>query len=179
MTGLILPRHVAAMERQRREKVAASAPVAPASKVGGYEGKRNEIETDDFIRPEDVADQVTQFSQYDGIVPKPVGWRIALLVLTIPEQSSGGVIIVDEHREARSLASPQGVVISVGPQAYGDANRFPNKEPWVRVGDRVLFQKYGGRMFQIRTGQHIAILNDTEIGAVVDSGWLETEGAAT
>lgn len=178
MTGLLLPRHVVAMEQQRKAKLAASAPAVPANKVAGYEGNRNEIETDDFIRPEDVADQVTKFSRYDGIVPKPVGWRIAILVLTIPEQSSGGVIIVDEHREARSLASPQGVVISVGPQAYQDASRFPNKEPWVRVGDRVLFQKYGGRMFQIRTGQHIAILNDTEIGAVVDSGWLETEGAA-
>lgn len=179
MTGLILPKHVAAMERQRRAGIASATPNA-AQKVGGYESKRNEIETDDFIRPEDVADQISQFAKYDGIVPRPVGWRIALLVLTIPEQTSGGVIIMDEHRDARSLASPQGVVISLGPQAYGDANRFPDKEPWVRVGDRVLFQKYGGRMFQIRTGQHIAILNDTEIGAVVDSGWLETnEGATT
>lgn len=165
---LILPKHVAAKLR------AQNAPIAAASRVGGFESaQKHALETDDFIEPEDVAEQVKRFLQYDGTVPRPVGWRVAVLVLTIPEKSAGGVIMVDDHREARSLASPQGIVVGLGETAYKDAARFPENRPWVKVGDRVLFQKYGGRMFQLRTGQHIAILNDTEFAGVVDGGWIE------
>lgn len=166
---LILPKHVAAQLRQREES---------ARRAGGYEraaASKHALNSDDFIDPADVAAQVQTFLQYDGAVPTPVGWRVAVLVLTIPEVTSGGVHLVDDNREARSLASPQGVVIGVGAQAYADEARFPNKEPWVRIGDRVMFQKYAGRMFQIRTGQHIAVLNDTDFAGVVDGGWLEKE----
>lgn len=162
---LILPKHVAAKLRAQQ---------TPAPRVGGFEAaQKHALETDDFIEPQDVAEQVNRFLEYTGTVPRPVGWRVAVLVLTIPEQSAGGVIMVDDHREARSLASPQGVVVGLGDMAYKDPARFPENRPWVKVGDRVLFQKYGGRMFQLRTGQHIAILNDTEFAGVVDSGWIE------
>ena len=83
--------------------------------------------------------------------------------------------MADDNREARSMASPQGVVVAMGPSAYKDAERFPDGKPWVHIGDRVMFQKYSGRMFQIRTGQHIAVLNDTDFAAVIDTGWLEQE----
>ncbi len=168
MTGLLLPKHVAA--NLRTQHIAAKN----ADKVGGFEPtKKHALDTDDFIEPQDIAAQVEQFLAYDGVVPQPVGWRVTVLMLTIPEVSAGGVILVDDNRQARSVASPQGIVIGVGPQAYMDPARF--QAPWVKVGDRVLFQKYGGRMFQLRNGQHIAVLNDTEFAAVVDGGWLEQE----
>jgi co-chaperonin GroES (HSP10) len=165
--SLLLPKHVAA-----KLKAQASATKA----VPGFDAqKKHALSTDDFIDPSDVAQQVADFLAYDGVVPRPVGWRVSVLVLTIPEITTGGVFMPSDDREARSLASPQGIVLSLGPTAYADPTRFPNKLPWVNVGDRVMFQKYGGRMFQIRTGQHIAILNDTEFAGVVDGGWLEQE----
>lgn len=174
MTGLLLPRRYA---DQLAAKRAATAPSVPANKVGGYETPiKHALDTDDFLEPEQVAEQVEQFTKYTGPVPRPVGWRVAVLVLTVPDTTAGGLIMVDDHRDARALASPQGVVIAVGDSAYADPARFPNKQAWVNVGDRVLFQKYGGRMFQLRTGQHVAFLNDTEFTGVVDTGWLEPKG---
>jgi len=163
---LILPKHVAAQIRS------ASTHTGKAS---GFQRDSNKhaTHTDDFIDPADVAAQVRSFVEYEGAVPAPVGWRVAVLVLTIPEVTAGGLHMIDDSREARSLASPQGVVVAVGSQAYRDPERFPDGEPWVRVGDRVMFQKYAGRMFQIRTGQHIAILNDTDFAGVVDRGWVQ------
>jgi co-chaperonin GroES (HSP10) len=164
--SLILPKHVAAKLKAQQSKNA----------VAGFESQqKHAISTDDFIDPSDVAEQVQTFLSYDGVVPRPVGWRVSVLVLTIPEVTAGGLIMATDDREARSLASPQGIILALGPTAYADPARFPDKKPWVNVGDRVMFQKYGGRMFQIRTGQHIAILNDTEFAGVVDGGWLEQE----
>ncbi len=169
---LILPKHVAANLRKRE---------APVGAAGGFhrEANKHATHTDDFIDPADVATQVKTFVDYEGSVPAPVGWRVAVLVLTIPEITAGGLHMIDDSREARALASPQGVVVAVGSQAYRDPERFPDGEPWVRVGDRVMFQKYAGRMFQIRTGQHIAILNDTDFAGVVDRGWVQESEAAT
>ena len=169
MARLLLPNHVAATLRRQQQAARATNP-----KVGGYEAQsKHALDTDDFITPDQVAEQVQMFINYDGAVPQPTGWRVAVLVLTIPEVSSGGLLMVDDHREARALASPQGVVIALGPTAYRDPARFPENRAWVNVGDRVLFQKYGGRMFQLRNGQHIAFLNDTEFAGVVDTDWIE------
>ena len=169
--SLLLPKHLASQLRQQEARKMQNG------KVGGYESAavRHALNSDDFIGPQDVAEQVAQFLAYDGARPNPVGWRVAVLVLTIPETTAGGVIMADDNREARSMASPQGVVVAMGPSAYKDAERFPDGKPWVHIGDRVMFQKYSGRMFQIRTGQHIAVLNDTDFAAVIDTGWLEQE----
>ena len=161
---LILPKHVAAQMRSRH---AADGPVPAAPSA---------ISTDDFIDPQHIAEQVAQFLRYEGAIPRPVGWRVAVLVLTLPDVTAGGVHLVDDHREARAIASPQGIVIALGEQAYDDDTRFKSKTPWVSVGDRVLFQKYGGRMYQLRNGQRIAVLNDTDFSAVVDRGWMAVEG---
>jgi len=168
--SLLLPRHVAAA--RAKEKAAAPA------RIGGFERPQNSarrVDTDDFISDGDVIDQIAQIPD-DRPLPKPVGWRLMLLVLSAPETSEGGVIMVDDHREAKSLSSPQGVVLAMGDAAFKDPGRFDS--PWCSVGDRVLFQKYGGRMFQLRSGQHLVFLNDTEIVGVVDGGWIDPEAAA-
>lgn len=161
---LLLPTHVAnRLKRQEQQK----------PRVGGYEANsKHYLETDDFITPDQVAEQVAEFLAYEGTVPKPVGWRVSCLVLTIPETSQGGVIMVDDHRESRALSSPQGIILALGPNAYRDPSRFEGNSPWVTTGDRVLFQKYGGRMFQLSNGQHICFLNDTEFAGVLDRGWI-------
>lgn len=161
---LILPKHVAAQLRKTH---------AEKSRVPGYEAtRRHALDSDDFLDPSDVAAQLKRFIEYDGAVPKPVGWRVSVLLLTIPEETAGGVIMNDGNIESRSVASPQGIVLALGESAYTDPVRFP-RGPWVRAGDRVVFQKYSGRMFQIRTGQHIAFLNDTDFAGYVDRDWLE------
>lgn len=165
--SLLLPRHVAAARAKQKS----------TERIGGFERPQNSarrVDTDDFIGDNDVVEQIAQIPD-DRPLPKPVGWRLMLLVLSVPETSEGGVIMVDDHREAKSLSSPQGVVLAMGDAAFKDSARFDT--PWCAVGDRVLFQKYGGRMFQLRSGQHLVFLNDTEIVGIVDGGWIDPEAA--
>jgi hypothetical protein len=95
-------------------------------------------------------------------------------MLTIPETSSGGVHIVDDNREARSMSSPQGVILNIGPGAYRDPARFSIDgvlTPWHKVGDRIQFVKYDAQPFQLPNGQRLGILTDTQPVALFDSGW--------
>ena len=142
------------------------------------------MDSDDFVSPDDVREQLAQLQEYINLrrqeepeynLPQPTGWKVCVLMLTIPEKSAGGVFVVDDAKEQRALASPQGVVLAVGPGAYQDTDRFGdgdgNISPWVRVGDRITLVKYDASMFQIANGQRLGFINDTQPIAVIEKGW--------
>jgi co-chaperonin GroES (HSP10) len=161
--SLVLPRHVAASMR-------AAENIRKTS--------THRIDADDWATVEDVHQQLQDLQDYmtqrreeepSYHLPSPVGWKLMVLVLTIPEKSAGGVIIVDDAKEQRSLASPQGVVLKAGVDAFRDPERF--NEPWCGVGDRISFVKYDAQMFQLANGQRLGFLNDTQPLSVIDSNW--------
>ena len=69
----------------------------------------------------------------------PLGSRIKIKVGNKQEaKTAGGIIyeVADEKRED----GEDGVVVELGNLAYANL-----PEPWVKLGDRVLFQRYGGK----------------------------------
>ena len=179
---LILPKHVAA-------NVAANARTKREAAVADSITKSttNHMTSDDFVTQADVAAQLQELEAYIGerremepeyCLPTAIGWRLMVLMLTIPEKSAGGVFVVDEMREARSMSSPQGVVLGVGPAAYQDRSRFAldgELQQWVEEGDRVFWKKYDVTTFQIANGQRIGFMNDTQPVGVIDRGWIKKE----
>lgn len=175
---LILPRHIAAARRDQQQSAVADSITKSTT---------NHMTSDDFVTPKDVIAQLQELDDYieerkqvspDYMLPRPLGWRLTVLMLTIPETSAGGVVMVDEMREARSMSSPQGVVLSVGGAAYQDRSRFAiggELDPWVKVGDRILWKKYDVTTFQIANGQRLGFMNDTQPVGIVDRDWLKQE----
>lgn len=142
------------------------------------QSSRHRIDSDDWATVSDVKAQLDQLQQYINerreqeptyVLPTPNGWKLMVLMLTIPEKSAGGVIIVDDAKEARALSSPQGVVLATGSQCYKDPSRFEG--PWCEVGDRICFVKYDASQFQIANGQRLGFLNDTQPVSTIDKGW--------
>lgn len=155
-------------------------PKKPTMVGGNSIGKSSvhRIDSDDWATKKDVLAQLDQLNDYinerrqeeeDYSLPMAIGWKLMILMITIPEKSAGGVIVVDDAREQRSLASPQGVVLDIGPQAFNDPARFD--VPWVEVGDRITLVKYDATMFQLGNGQRLGFLNDTQPVSLIDRGW--------
>jgi hypothetical protein len=180
MTSLLLPRHQAAILAARKQVTEREAAAATAI------GSRNTnamLASDDFVGPVDVNDQLAKLGSYieerreaqpGYTLPKPSGWKLMLLILTIPDETAGGLILIDDSKEAKSLASPQGVILDMGPAAYTDANRFSvhgEVSPWHERGDRISFVRYDAAMFQLSNGQRLGFLNDTQPVACIDKGW--------
>lgn len=177
---LLMPAHVA---RQRAAEKAAAAAAAAADSIA-KRTSLNHMDSDDFVTPRVVTEQLEQLrgfitqrrlEQPGYVLPKPLGWKLQLLMLTIPEESDGGVILVDDSREARSLASPQGVVLAVAPLCYTDPSRFAAGDeapaPWCQVGDRISIAKYDATMYMLGNGQRLGVVNDTQPVMLIDSGW--------
>ena len=99
-------------------------------------------------------------------LPKPTGYRVLILPFTLPEVTKGGIHIAKATLDKERIATVVGYVVAMGPDAYGDLNKFP-EGPWCKKGDWVIFGRYAGARFQIEGGD-MRLLNDDEILATIE-----------
>lgn len=94
---------------------------------------------------------------------EPLGDRIVVKAISPEEVVRGGIILPDTAKE-----KPQeGEVIAVGPgRITDDGKRIPMD---VKVGDRVIYAKYGGTELKDGT-EELLILRESDVLAKVSKG---------
>ena len=91
---------------------------------------------------------------------KPLKDRLLVKYSEEPEKSSGGLYIPDSAKE-----KPQeGKVVASGPGRVTDDGKLQAME--VKVGDLVLFEKYGGSKLKLEGTEYIIIREDEVLGIV-------------
>lgn len=92
---------------------------------------------------------------------RPLGDKVVVEVIEEPQTTVSGIVLPDSAKEK----SQRGKVIAVGSGKLLDNG---NREPMeVKVGDTVLFAKYGGTEVDLG-GQELMILSQRDIHAVLD-----------
>ncbi|BCV25918.1 MAG TPA: co-chaperone GroES [Firmicutes bacterium] len=92
---------------------------------------------------------------------KPLGDRIVVKAISAEEKTKGGIVLPDTAKE-----KPQeGEVIAVGPGRVLDNGQ--RLAPEVKVGDRVIYAKYGGTEVKL-DGEEYLILRESDVLAVVE-----------
>ena len=91
---------------------------------------------------------------------RPLHDRVVVKRIDAEEKSAGGIIIPDTAKEKPS----QGEVMAVGPGGRDDAGKLIPID--VRVGDRVLFGKWGGTEVKI-DGEELLIMKESDIMGVL------------
>jgi co-chaperonin GroES (HSP10) len=105
-------------------------------------------------------------SAAEAFLPRPMGYKVLLAVPTVGEKTGAGVYLPPDLRKREETASVVGHVVSLGPDAYSDASKFPNGA-WCKEGDWVMFRSYAGTRFKVN-GAEYRMVNDDTIEAVVD-----------
>ena len=92
---------------------------------------------------------------------KPLGSRVVVEPLEQEEVTAGGIVLPETAKE-----KPQkGVILSVGP---GDRDEDGDRIAMdVKVGDTVLYAKYGGTEIKI-DGKKLLILRESDLLAIVE-----------
>ena len=91
---------------------------------------------------------------------KPLEDRIVIRQVEAEQTTASGLVIPDTAKE-----KPQeGTVLAVGPGRFEDGNRVPLD---VKVGDKVLYSKYGGTEVKYN-GEDYLILSSRDVLAVVN-----------
>ena len=94
-----------------------------------------------------------------GSKVSPLADRVVIKPLEEAEQMRGGLYIPDTAKEKPQ----QGEIIAVGPGRFEKDKRVPMD---VKVGDTVLYAKYGGTEVTIE-GEQYLILRESDVLAVI------------
>jgi len=93
----------------------------------------------------------------------PAGDRVLILPEEVEKTTKGGIIIPETETGKYQMAQVFGRLVAVGPDCWSDYSG-----PFAKVGDRVMFAKYGGLQFKGADGVQYRLSNDTDITALVD-----------
>jgi len=100
-------------------------------------------------------------------LPRPSGYKLLCAVPQFDQKFDGSSLIKpDAVTRVEEQTTSVLFVLAVGPDAYGDAVKFPTG-PWCKEGDFVLVRTYAGTRFKVH-GKEFRILNDDMIEGVVD-----------
>jgi chaperonin GroES len=91
---------------------------------------------------------------------KPLEDRVVVKPIEEEETTMSGLVIPDTAKEKPT----EGEVVAVGPGRYEDGNLVPMG---VKVGDRVIYSKYGGNEYKYK-GDEYVILQARDIYAVIE-----------
>ncbi|MBI5150544.1 MAG: co-chaperone GroES [Candidatus Omnitrophica bacterium] len=92
---------------------------------------------------------------------QPLSDKVIVRPLEAQEKTKGGIILPDTAKE-----KPQeGKIVAVGKGKVLESGQV--KTPGVKVGDRVLYGKYGGNEVKSVEGEELLILREEDIYAVV------------
>jgi chaperonin GroES len=92
---------------------------------------------------------------------QPLADRIVVKVLEAKEVTKGGILLPETAKE-----KPQeGKVVAVGKGRMADNGHIVALE--VKVGDRVLFAKYGGTEITNAEGEELLIMKEEDVLAIV------------
>jgi chaperonin GroES len=92
---------------------------------------------------------------------KPLGSRVVVEPVEQEEVTAGGIVLPETAKE-----KPQkGKVLSVGPGDRDEDGKYIAMD--VKVGDVVLFAKYGGTEIKVE-GKKLLILRESDLLAIVE-----------
>lgn len=113
-----------------------------------------------WLNPEEI--------QIPPDLPKPLLWRVLLLPMQPKVVSRGGILLPASAQDAEAQLQIIGKVAAMGPLAgKSEKYRVDGALQYdVKVGDWVLFPRYGGQRMEFR-GLRLLLMNDDAIEAVV------------
>ncbi len=90
----------------------------------------------------------------------PLGDRIVVKPMEAEEKTKGGIILPDTAKEK----PVEGTIVATGPGRKSDDGKVVELE--VKVGDKVLYGKYGGTEVTIDSEEYL-IMRESDIFAIV------------
>lgn len=90
-----------------------------------------------------------------------VGNRVLIKPKDLEQKTASGIIInYGEAEKRHKMATMEGTVVGIGPCCWED---YPG-DPWVSVGDRVIFAQYAGKIVtDPDTGEEFFVTNDIDV----------------
>jgi chaperonin GroES len=104
------------------------------------------------------------FSNISGFIP--LGHRVLVLPDVIEKKTESGIILALDTVGREDMAQIKGTVIAIGDGCWKDTTT----SDWAAPGDRIVFGKYSGLVWEGSDGQKYRILNDLDVVGLITEG---------
>ena len=91
----------------------------------------------------------------DGVKIKPLSDRVIVKPLEMDKKTAGGLLLPDTKEKPQ-----EGIIINVG-------NGKKDEPMTVKIGDHVLFSKYGGTEYKVNNETYL-IMRESDIYAIIE-----------
>src|SRR5579885_1538635 len=89
----------------------------------------------------------------------PLGHRLLVLPDAVEEKTASGIVLARETTGRDEMAQVKGTVVAVGDGCWKDTT----SGDWCKPGDRIVYGKYSGLMWDGHDKQKYRILNDLDV----------------
>jgi chaperonin GroES len=93
----------------------------------------------------------------------PLDLRVLVLPDPVEKVTSGGIIIPEAAAEMKRQAMMFGTLVAVGENAWEEAVARGPHFTRPKVGDRVVFAKYGGVVIEGKDKREYRLMNDEDV----------------
>ncbi len=93
---------------------------------------------------------------------KPLADRVIVSPVEQEEVTASGIVLPETAKEKPQ----QGLVVAAGPGKKDDQGKLIAME--VKVGDKVLYAKYGGTEIKLDNGSKVLVMRESDILAIVE-----------
>ena len=91
----------------------------------------------------------------DGVKIRPLSDRVIVKPLEMDKKTAGGLLLPDTKEKPQ-----EGIIINVG-------NGKKDEPMTVKIGDHVLFSKYGGTEYKVNNETYL-IMRESDIYAIIE-----------
>ncbi len=119
-------------------------------------------------------------AEWDGINRSGIrilGEEVLILPDEVPTKTKGGILLAETTKETHSYAAQTGVVVTMGADAWSwnrsRTRQYTGVHP--EPGDRVIFDRYGGKEIYGLDGRMYFIMSDMVIGGMFEANEAEGE----
>ncbi len=93
---------------------------------------------------------------------RPLADRLIVEPAQQEEMTASGIVLPETAKEKPQ----QGIVVAAGPGKKDDQGKLIAME--VKVGDKVLYAKYGGTEIKLDDGSKVLVMRESDILAIVE-----------
>ncbi len=97
---------------------------------------------------------------------EPTEYNLVIITPSMPERTTGGIILADETKDQRELAMQVGRIVRASPVAF-NYEAWPDGHLPPQVGQLVWFARYAGGEFEGLDGRRYRIIKDKDVGAII------------
>jgi len=98
---------------------------------------------------------------------RPFQFKVLILPDETKKVTTGGIILPDEAVDLESRGQILGTIVELSPAAFSYHN-WPDWVIFPKAGDKVYFARHSGSIVKGKDGVEYRMINDKDIGAIID-----------